>query len=298
MFVKKKETEVVKIAENHRKLIRCCRAFCDINVRLWSFVCLLFWFGVNTCFAESAKKCPAGLFCTTGGTYVPYDGGIAPYMLGPADLATIGWGMWSEEDLCPVRGKYSSGCSYYTEDYDEVWVSVWFGYYMVKNGEVIYHKSKDSNAPGAFPCPGTYPVSAECASSVFECYRVASGGQKEYYKPQDLKSDIQICYKMNNFGKKSYFVPLFASEQKLSNVGKDKASGNHNIDIETVNVLVQDLQAALSKAQSLQKALNNESVSRSDQNVQTISDIDRAKKLISSGIIDVPVSKSATRSKK
>ena len=123
----------------------------------------------------TATTCPAGFFCTAGGTY---NGIIEPYQMGPADLVTANWGGWTDEGLC---SQCISTCIYCMEDYDEIWVSNWFGFYLVKNGEVSSHSASTSLAQGAFPCPGTYPTSAPGASSVFQCYKVISNGQKKYY---------------------------------------------------------------------------------------------------------------------
>lgn len=211
--------------------------------------------------AAATKICPAGLFCTSGGKYNSGQYGIESYKMGPADLVTSNWGDWQEEGLCS-KGK----CAYSAENYDQVWVSTWFGFYMVKNGDVTYHSSGSSAASGVFPCPGTHPSSAEGASSVFECYRNVGNGQKEYYKAPNA---IQT----NNAG---------------------------NADMNTIAALVQELQASLNQANKiaadLQKALNKSTKKNtaSASNVNSSADIESMKALISAGLSEA---KSVTEKK-
>ena len=130
---------------------------------------------------ETTYRCPAGLFCTNGGTYTS-DEEIPAYIRRPSERVVPGWGDWREEGLCDT-GR-STVCWYVATDYDEVWVSTFLGFYTVKNGNVSYVASGSSLTPGVFACPGTYPSSDIGASSVLQCYRTASNGQKDYYKPQ------------------------------------------------------------------------------------------------------------------
>lgn len=209
--------------------------------------------------SATTKTCPAGLFCTSGGKYTfdKKDHDIQAYQMQPAELVVDGWGMHSDEGICDSCGqKKEVPCVYCANEYDEMWASLFFGYYFVKNGEVTYHSNRSSMFQGVFTCPGTYPSSAEGASSVFECYRIVSDGQKDYYK-----------------------APT-----------NTQTSSGVDIDIKTVNALVKDLQAALSKAQSLQSALNKfVSLEKLDKlQLQTpvfgTSSIEKAKAMISAGV--------------
>ena len=225
--------------------------------------------------ATSKKKCPAGLFCTSGGTYT-YDGNndIQAFQIAPAEKIVDGWGEWQDEQLCDSCEKSRSGCAYCANEYDEAWVSSSFGFYLVKDGEVTYHSQRGGYVKGVFPCPGTYPSSAEGASSVFECYRMAGNGQKEYY-----------------------------SAKKSTSAGY---SGNY--DIESINALVKKLQSSLDAAnkaaQDLQDALDkanqsNQTNSKTNDSPSSGSkpsnimdsktldmDIDKMKALINIGISD------------
>lgn len=187
-----------------------------------------------------AKTCPAGFFCTANGQYTissqasTYYGWteIPSYMYGSAELVVPGWGMWSDEGLCSNKksdGTPYSGCIYTATDYDEVWVSLWFGFYTVKNGEVLYKSSGGSTAPGAFPCPGTYPSSETGASSVFQCYRTTNNAQKEYYKAPNNTS--------------------------TSNNTQNNYNGNYNTD--EINALLTNLQSALAQANTAANNLQN-----------------------------------------
>ncbi len=177
--------------------------------------------------------CPAGLFCTANGKYTAQEckfgkstylsGEIQPYQIGPAELVAPGWGMWSDEGLCDARTNHgSSFCIYYASDYDEVWVSAWFGFYMVKNDNITYNSSANG-VQGVFPCPGTYPSSDVGASSVFQCYRIIGDGEKEYFTtPKDTVSNYD---------------------------------GRYNTD--SINVMLTNLQSALEQAQTAAKNLQN-----------------------------------------
>ena len=165
-------------------------------------------------------------------------------MYGSAELVVPGWGMWGDEGLCSNKksdGTPYSGCIYTATDYDEVWVSLWFGFYTVKNGEVLYKSSGDSTAPGAFPCPGTYPSSEIGASSVFQCYRTTNNAQKEYYKAPNNTSP-------------SY-------------------DGNYNTD--TVNTLLTNLQSALDQAHAA--ANNLQAVLKKSNNKVNVPTVNRNK---------------------
>jgi len=202
--------------------------------------------------SATTKTCPAGLFCTSGGKYTfdKKNDDIQAYQMKPAELVVDGWGMQSDEGICDSCGqKKESPCVYCANEYDEMWASLFFGYYFVKDGEVTYHSNRGSMAQGVFTCPGTYPSSAEGASSVFECYRIVSNGQKEYYKaPKNTQTDNGV-----------------------------------DIDIKTVNALVTDLQSALSKAQSLQAALNKLNQLPTFTPAVDTSGIERAKAMIKAG---------------
>lgn len=144
----------------------------------------IFLLCIYKAFAATQKTCPAGLFCTNNGKYTPgdtYSHDIQGYQIAPSELVAPGWGAWQEEGLCD-DGTPDSVCMYVATDYDEVWVSTWFGFYTIKNGEVTHHSSKTNAIKNVFACPGTYPSSDSGASSVFQCYRNNSNGQKEYYK--------------------------------------------------------------------------------------------------------------------
>lgn len=179
------------------------------------------------------KTCPAGFFCTANGKYTVtegklgkstwIEGDIEVYAMGPAELVVPGWGVWSDEQLCDERtSNNASYCAYYATDYDEVWVSTWFGFYMVKNGDITYNSA--SNAiQGVFPCPGTYPSSEVGASSVFQCYRVVRDGEKEYYTtPNNTTHSYDGRY-----------------------------------DTDTINVLLTNLQSAVVQAQTAVNNLQN-----------------------------------------
>ena len=182
---------------------------------------------------EATKKCPAGLFCTTNGQYTYKrikDGkdytatqDIEMYMLHPAELATKDWGTMLSEGFCSYCTNEDRGdiCRYCANDYDELWISHWFGFYAIKNGEIMYRNFGNNYFSGVFACPGTYPSSDEGAKSVYECYTIGPNKQKEYFKPS---TNLQ-----------------------------NASSGNCNIDIKTFNTLVQDLESALNKAQKLQE---------------------------------------------
>lgn len=196
-----------------------------------------------------AKTCPAGFFCTANGQYTissqasTYYGWteIPSYMYGSAELVVPGWGMWSDEGLCSNKksdGTPYSGCIYTATDYDEVWVSLWFGFYTVKNGEVLYKSSGGSTAPGAFPCPGTYPSSETGASSVFQCYRTTNNAQKEYYKAPNNTS--------------------------TSNNTQNNYNGNYNTD--EINALLTNLQSALAQANTAANNLQN-TLKKSNNNI-------------------------------
>ena len=157
---------------------------------------------VNTATAKTIEgtvyvTCPGGFFCTNNGKYytttaitddfwspLEFKMDLIPtYMYGPAELVTPGWGMMSDEQFCAVcNGQHDSLCAYCADEYDEVWVSTWFGFYGAKNNDVTNHSWRGSAFAGVFPCPGTYPSSDSGASSVFQCYRTTSNGEKEYYK--------------------------------------------------------------------------------------------------------------------
>ena len=190
--------------------------------------------------------CPAGFFCTSNGQYYTTDSTstnfwghvsyhideIPTYMYGPAELVLPGWGMMSEEQFCDkCNGQHDSSCAYCADEYDETWVSTWFGFYGAKNGEITYHSWRNTSFQGVFPCPGTYPSSENGASSVLQCYRTTSNGQKEYYKAPNKTQP-------NNY------------------------NGSYNTD--DVNALLTNLQAALTQAntaannlQALLKKSNN-----------------------------------------
>ncbi|MBR3510710.1 MAG: hypothetical protein IKN73_01460 [Alphaproteobacteria bacterium] len=239
-----------------------------------SFLCL--------CNAGAATqiKCPAGFFCASNGVYTPYGGGIQSYQKGAAEQVTPSWGDWSEELFCSSCKKSRSGCSYCADDYDEAWVSTWFGFYLIKNGEVTHHTSGNSPARGAFPCPGTYPSSAEGATSVFECYKVVGNGQKEYYKaPVNTQT---------NYSGSCDIADLQALFENLQSA------------LNNANKLAQDLQNALNKAQSqslvksskleLTKNISEDKKSfQSGKNLRSGSarlnnDIETAKAMIKAGI--------------
>lgn len=157
---------------------------------------------VNTATAKTTEgtvyvTCPGGFFCTNNGEYYTTDtttssfwgrvtykiDEIPTYMYGPAELVTPGWGRMGDELFCAVcNGQHDSSCAYCADEYDEVWVSTWFGFYGAKNNDVTNHSWRGSAFAGVFPCPGTHPSSDSGASSVFQCYRTTSNGQKEYYK--------------------------------------------------------------------------------------------------------------------
>ena len=179
--------------------------------------------------AATQKTCPAGLFCTVNGKYTPddiYGYDIQGYQIAPSELVAPGWGTWSEEGLCDKYkndGTPYSGCIYTATDYDEVWVSTWFGFYTIKNGEVTHHSSKANAITNVFACPGTHPSSDSGASSVFDCYRNTGNGGKEYYKaPNNTETNYD---------------------------------GEYNTD--TVNVLLTNLQLALEQAQTAARNLQN-----------------------------------------
>ena len=252
------------------------------------FLCLL---GIISSFCvlydanatTDAVTCPAGAFCTSGGKYVSSDGGIRAHMLTPATLVTPGYGDRSDDGFCATNCS-TDRCTYCAEDYDEVWMSEFLGFYLVKNGDVMYHSIASTVAPGMFTCPGSYPSSAPGASSVFECYRVVANGQKEYYK---TPTNTQI-----------------------------NSSGNY--DINNITVLVNNLQSALDQANKIAKDLQATLNKSKSNNITDADRVNRAKKLINSGITDTSIksgkaddsvqiqkqvskstlSKSATRSKK
>lgn len=183
---------------------------------------------------EGTKKCPAGLFCTRDGQYtytyakqgknIYPNEDIAMYMYHPAELMTKDWGTMSAERIsshCSDEDREKYNYAYCANDYDEVWIDNWFGFYAIKNGEILYHNFNSNYFSGVFACPGTYPSSDEGAKSVYECYTIGPNKQKEYFKPS----------------------------KNLQNA----SSGNCNIDIKTFNTLVQDLESALNKAQKLQE---------------------------------------------
>lgn len=226
------------------------RKFIKFPLFLGMFISI---FGPYKASAETIKKtCPAGLFCTSGGKYTfdTKNGDIERNMIEPADQILDGWGVWSDQGLCDSCAKSRSGCTYCANEYDEAWVSTAFGFYFIKNNEPIYHSSKAGYIKGVFPCPGTYPSSAEGASSVFECYKVIGNGQKEYYKAP-------------------------TNTQNTSSV-------NYNIDAETVNALVKDLQSALIKAQALQEALNQGNTTQ--PTISSKPDLDVMKAMIKAGV--------------
>ena len=204
---------------------------CNMKIRIksllsLSIISLVVSFSLPA-ISATTKTCPAGLFCTSGGKYT-FDkkaDDIQAYQMKPAELVVDGWGMHSDEGICDSCGqKKESPCVYCANEYDEMWASLQLGYYFVKNGEVTYHSDRSSKLQGIFTCPGTYPSSAEGASSVFECYRVVGNGQKEYYKAPTNTQSVSC--------------------------------GSNDVNIGTVNTLVKDLQAALIMAQSLQASLN------------------------------------------
>lgn len=174
--------------------------------------------------AATQQTCPAGLFCTVNGKYE--GDAIQSYALASSESVGPGWGHWIEEGLCDKRksdGTTYTGCEYIATDYDEVWVSTWFGFYTIKNGAVTYHSSDNTVATNVFACPGTYPYSDLGASSVFDCYRNTGNGGKEYYKaPNNTETNYD---------------------------------GEYNTD--TVNVLLTNLQLALEQAQSAARNLQN-----------------------------------------
>lgn len=177
----------------------------------------------NTADAKKQKKltrqCPAGMFCTANGmyTYESEYSDVSPYMLSPAQLVptTSGW-VWSDEGLCSTNKNSDPTCIYTATDYDEVWVSTPFGFYMIKNGDVMYKSSLSTDFPGMFPCPGTYPSSDSGVQSVFQCYRIVSNGEKEYYT--------------------------------APNNTKPKYNGSYNTD--DINVILTSLQSALAQAET------------------------------------------------
>ena len=180
------------------------------------------------------QTCPPGLFCTQNGQYrftrttisdwlsgsTTIDHDIPNSYFGPSELVVPGWGMWSDEGLCDSEVP-SGSCYYIATNYDEVWVSLYFGFYMVKNGDVTYKQSHTSQFPGVFTCPGTYPSSDSGASSVFQCYRITSNGEKEYYK--------------------------------TPNNTHHNYDGNYNTD--DVNALLTNLQSAIDQANTASKNL-------------------------------------------
>ena len=180
------------------------------------------------------QTCPPGLFCTQNGQYRftrttigdwltgkdTIDLDIPNSYFGPAELVVPGWGTWTDEGLCD-SGEPSGFCFYIATNYDEVWVSLYFGFYMVKNGDVTYKQSHTSQFPGVFTCPGTYPSSDSGASSVFQCYRITSNGEKEYYK--------------------------------TPNNTHHNYDGNYNTD--DVNALLTNLQSAIDQANTASKNL-------------------------------------------
>lgn len=217
--------------------------------------------------ASTAATCPAGLFCTSGGNYVPANGGIQSYQMVPADLVTPNWGMWSEEGLCAKCSNSTNTCWYCGEDYDEIWVSTWFGFYLVKNGEVTYHSAGNTPAPGVFPCPGTHPSSAKGASSVFECYTVIGNGQKEYYKaPTNTQNGSSGSGTYNN--------------DKIKLLVKDLLSS-----LNQANKVAQDIQKELNK-QNLPNATNSTNTATNNRQSSGASktDINTMKAMIKSGI--------------
>ena len=181
------------------------------------------------------ETCPAGMFCTANGKYtvvqtkvgtkwyadVRYT--IHPHQMGPAELVVPGWGQWTDARLCDERtSNDSSSCAYYASDYDEVWVSS-FGFYTVKNDNVMYVPCNADYIQGVFSCPGTYPSSEVGASSVFECYRVVSNKEREYYTvPKNTKSNYD---------------------------------GEYNTD--EINTMLVNLQSALDQAQTAASNLQN-----------------------------------------
>ena len=184
---------------------------------------------IYNAFAATQKTCPAGLFCPDNGKYTPgdtYSHDIQGYQIAPSELVAPGWGPWSEEGLCDKYkndGTPYSGCIYTATDYDEVWASMWFGFYTIKNGEVTHHSSKTNAITNVFACPGTHPSSDSGASSVFQCYRVNSNGQKEYYKaPTDETPEY-----------------------------------DGNYDTDSVNAILTNLQLALEQAQTAARNLQN-----------------------------------------
>lgn len=166
-------------------------------------------YATNAIAAE--KTCHAGFFCVQNGTYIDFSNAQDWFSsTGPARLAT-------SNDSLPM--------GYNLKDYDEVWICD-MGKYYVKNGEV------ECRAPlnGILACPGTYPSSEPGASSVFQCFRTTSNGQKEYYKTP-------------NNTHHSY-------------------DGNYNTD--DVNAILTSLQSALTQANSA--AQNLESILKKTNN--------------------------------
>ena len=137
--------------------------------------------------AATTKTCLEGLFCTQNGKYTYDKTDITTYERTPAVLFNTGWNSL-DVSVCGSRSPGSAACLYYVEDYDETW-NTWFGFYFVKDGEVLYYST--SEISGVFSCSGTYPSSDSGAKSVFQCYRTNSDGQKEYYKTPNKK---QINY--------------------------------------------------------------------------------------------------------
>lgn len=179
----------------------------------------------------SPKKCPAGLFCTSNGTYL-LNGGtedIPTYQRTPAELVTAGWGRWSDAGLCDKHPKSGNDatCRYYADDYDETWVSTWFGFYTIKNGKVNYHNMSGAKFSGVFPCPGSHPSSVSGASSVFECYTMVSG-QKEYYKAPN-NTQTAATNTSNNTEIKAIMADLQQSLDKTNRLAQELQFALNNV---------------------------------------------------------------------
>lgn len=238
-------------------------------------ICVRFLFGVIAsvlCLCSNAKAeikpCPEGCFCLNGGNFNTEPGAYninekdckipaSKYWSGGNNSGSISCGV-----LISDNHNYNpGGVSYYMDDFSEFYKGK-YGFYgfMKDNNEFIYNGDCYGRAENIFQCPKPYPNSARGSKALTDCFKYDEKGQKDYYKaPTNTQTSSSGNYNLVN----------------------------SNIDIGTVNALVKDLQAALSKAQALQEVLNKSNQGNSTQSaVSSKTDIDAMKAMINAGITD------------
>ena len=138
--------------------------------------------------ARGGTPCPQGCFCMNNGETRNSGGaGICTFYKARPFTAADGCVQVTYGNI----RIYSDACSgvdpapdYYFSEFSEYYYSIQ-GFYGFINGEFIYFYDdqafQEHNHREMFPCPYTYPHSAEGAKALTDCFRYSENGTKIYY---------------------------------------------------------------------------------------------------------------------